>query len=290
MAFGQSAKTPAPKREAKTQANQNIFMDVKRGLRVFRLIGDEIRVKQHWLAKEQDGKWVPSFYIKGDKRERKPVNVAVFDPDMGNHGVWIGSNDDWRDNPIGKYIDAIDDEELQKKLFAREVFYINALDRTPVKILDDETIVYPDPKNKYPAGTEHIVAKPHNKLLIMQGSSGRVRDDNGDITGDHMYARMLRCVESGEIDPDTSILLPPHTYDIRLITTGEGTSTNRDFTITPNRDEIDWSKYQMYDLTTWPTIWPADALQALMDGSAEYMELVKQYNIKLYPDQIAINL
>ncbi len=293
MAFGSSAKTPA-KTQQSTQPKQNvnIFMDTKRGLREFRLMGNEVRVKQHWLAKEMiDGKacWVPSYYVPNDKRERKPINVAIFDPELGD-GTWIGSNDRWYDNPIADYVNAIDDEDTKKKLFAKEVFYINVLHRTHVKTLEDGTLVYPDPKGKFPAGTEQLVAKPHNEVLLLQGSSGKVHDEHGDITADHMYAKLLRCLESGEIDPDSGNQIAPHLFDIRLVTTGAGIDTKRDFTITPNRDVIDWSNYEMFDLTTWPSIWPNEAIQALMDGDIDYAQAVKEFGIKQFPDRVPVEL
>ena len=290
MGFGSSAKKPKTQGQS-TNTSTTHFMNIKRGIRTFRILPntDEIRIKQHWLALEGSGQWVPSFgYNRADKRDKRPITVAVFDPFDGEYGTWNGDSDNWYNNPINKWVDDADvDDETREKMYAKELFYLNVLNRTLVKT-DGDVIHYPDPSNKYPSGTDSIVPKSLNRVEVMQGSSGKVRDPKtGDLVGKHLYAGLVGTIEGDEIDPVSGQRLTPDMYDIRLKTTGIDKETERNFSITANRDVINWNTYKAYDLKSWVKPWPDAAIQDLLDG-AKYLEVVKTYNIMLFPEQVPI--
>lgn len=278
MAFGSAAKkSVSAKKDFKP--TDNIFMDIKRGTRLFRVLGDEIRYKVIWVAKESDGTWVPKFgYNPADRREARPIVVSVFNPATDE---WVGNA---YDNPLMQWIEDNFSEDEQEGMYAKEQFYVNVLDRTPAK-LDGDVIYYPDPKNQFPENLKGIPAKVLNTVKILQGSSGKVRDENGDIVGKHLYANLLRAVESGEVNPDTGNLLMPHEYDLRLVTTGQKTETERKITITANREVLDLSQVKVYDLYSWLKPYPVEFMEEVLSG-ADWNETVKRYNIKLYPDLV----
>jgi len=289
MGFGASAKR-TPVKSTDFSSNK-MFFDTKRGIRVFRILPntEEIRIKQHWVALNTDGTHEPVFgYSDTDKRVRRPVCVAVFDPSEGEYGTWNGASDNWYNNPINQWVEGADlEHEELKKMYAKEIFYLNVLNRTMCKVVGDVTH-FPDTKNKFPQGTESIVAKMLNQVQILQGSSGKVRDENGDITGKHLYARLMSTIEGDEIDPATGNQLSPDAYDIRLLTSGTGIDTERGFSITANRDAIDWSAHKAFDLKSWLKPWPDEALDDLLMGRGTYAEIVKTYGIVQYPEQVPI--
>lgn len=280
MAFGDSAKKNASaKKEFKP--TENVFLDIKRGTRIFRVLGDELRYKVIWVAKESDGTWIPKFgYNPSDRREARPITVSVY-----NHSTdeWDG---DAYNNPLMQWVNDNFDEDAQKdgKMYPKEQFYVNVMDRTPVKI-DAETVYYPDPKNQFPENLKGIPAKVLNAIKILQGSSGKVRDEDGDVVGKHLYADLLRVVEGGEVNPDTGNLLMPHEYDIRLVTTGTGKETERKFSITANREVLDLSEVKIYDLRGWLKPYPTEFMREILLG-ADFNESLKNYKIKLYPDLV----
>jgi hypothetical protein len=279
--FGQAAKAQKPTNASNSKSGKEMFLDTKRGIRIFRIVGPEVRVKQFWLARNPDNCWVPKFgFNPNDKRIAIPVTISVFDPSKGEDGAWMGNA--W-DNPITNYLDTLElDEEERKKLYAKESVFIPVLDRTPVKT-DGETIAYPDPQMKYPDALKHIVAKVSNAPKVLQLSSGKVRDENGDVIGKHGYASLLRVVEGGEVDPVTGDLLSPYAYDIRVKTTGTGMETERAFSATANRDVLTVTHY--YDVCNWARPLAEEALEDLING-AEWKDVVERYNVKMYPDLI----
>jgi hypothetical protein len=282
--FGQAAKAQKPTNKSDNVNAKTMFMDTKRGIRIFRIVGAEVRVKQFWLARNPDNNWVPKFgYSASDKRIAIPVTISVFDPSRGEDGSWVGNA--W-DNPITRYLDTLElDEEERKKLYAKESVFIPVLDRTPVKT-DGDVVAYPDPQMKYPEAMKAIVAKVSNAPKVLQLSSGKVRDENGDIVGKHGYANLLRVVESGEVDPVTGDLLSPYLYDIRVKTTGTGMETERAFSATANRDVLNVSHY--YDVCNWQRPLQEEALDNLLNG-AEWKDVVERYNVKMYPDLVAVS-
>lgn len=283
MAFGSAAKKSNPAKKD-FKPTENIFLDTKRGTRLFRVFGDEIRYKVIWVAKEPDGTWIPKFgYNPSDRREARPITVSVFNPISDE---WDGNA---YDNPLMQWVNDnfSEDERDEMKAYPKEQFYVNVMDRTPVK-LDGDVVYYPDPKNQFPENLKGIPAKVLNTIKILQGSSGKVRDENGDIVGKHLYANLLRAVESGEVNPDTGNLLMPHEYDLRLVTTGQKTETERKITVTANREILDLSQAKVYDLYSWMKPYPTEFMREILLG-ADFNECLKNYKIKLYPDLIPYN-
>jgi hypothetical protein len=280
MGFGKAAKQNKP--TGSNVDTAQLFMNIKTGTRIFRLVGDEVRVRKFWLAKDTDG-WRPRFgFNPNDKRPAIPVIIGVFDPSVGEYGEW--SKGTW-ENPITDFLDGLGlEEEERKGMYAKESFYVNVLDRTMIKV-DGDTIVYPDTKNQFPANLKSIVAKPANAIRILEGSSGKCRDDDGEIVGKSMYSNLLRVVEGGEVDPDTGNILTPDQYDIRMVVSGKGIDTNRALSITANRDVIDFSQYQVYDLESWLRPLPFEAQDALLNG-AEWKDVIEEYNVTMYPSLI----
>lgn len=297
MGFGSSAKkNVSQKINPSGEKKPNIFLDTKSGIREFRIVppGDEVRFKVLFFARESDGAWVPTFtYVKNDPREKKPVVTALFDPfdgDEDEHGSPRGKweyGGEYADDPIRAYVDSLDISDKEKQgMYAREKFQIVVLDRTRVKIDNNGNVHYPDSKNKYLAGLESIIPVRLNQIKILQGSSGKVRDENDEIVGKHMYAGLLRCTE-GQLDVEGRPRRPSD-YDLRLLITGKENETVYTFSATGNDDVIDWSIYKTFDLRNWQRLWPHEAVRRLMDDGAEYNEVMQEYGLKLYPDAIDI--
>lgn len=290
MAFGSQATKPAVKSTTSTKTNLDIFFNLKAGSREFRIIPgvDEVRFRRLFFAKTETG-WEPTFgYNPNDKRVKKPVTIARFDAGLGEDGQWEYGGE-WGKNPVDAYVASLDiTEEERKKLYAKETFVLCVYDRTFVKISADGTIMYPDARNKYPAGTDDVKRVRLNKVRILQGSSGKPRDEDGNITGKHMYARLLRAA-SDQLD-HSGEPLQPFQFDIRVTTAGEGIDTDRSFVSTGNTDEINWSGVEVYDLRPWLQPWSFDAISALMRGENTWEELMESQGIPLYPSVVPLGL
>lgn len=282
MAFGSQATKPAVKTFADTKT-LDIFFNLKAGSREFRIIPgvDEVRFRRIFFAKTDSG-WEPTFgFNPNDKRIKKPVTIARFDAALGEDGQWEYGGD-WGKNPVDAYVASLDvSEDERKKLYAKEYFVLCVYDRTFVKIDSEGTIMYPDARNKYPAGSDDVKRQRLHQVRILQGSSGKPRDEDGNIVGKHMYARLLRAA-SDELD-HSGEPLQPFQFDIRVTTAGEGIDTDRSFVSTGNTDDINWSDVQVYDLRPWLRPWSFDAIAALMRGEATWDELMESQGIPLFP-------
>ena len=117
--FGQAAKAQKPTNQSDGKSAKEMFLDTKRGIRIFRICGPEVRVKQFWLARNPDNTWVPRFgFNPNDKRISIPVTVGVFDPTRGEDGSWAGNP--W-ENPITDYLDGVvkgDQEQIDAYIAA----------------------------------------------------------------------------------------------------------------------------------------------------------------------------
>lgn len=277
MGFGRSAVTKVAT-NAPEERREQIIWDMKRGIKVFRLpVGsEEVKIKRHWLSQNPDGTWEPRFgYNPLDKRRSVPITVARWDPVVNR---WVGSVPNWRANPIDRLINALDKADQDGK-YAQEVFYLNVLDLTPVRIESDGTIHYPDDKMKYPEASGSSERRVLGKMRILAGSSG-------DPDGKSLYANLIRLAKSALNDDGEPLSI--YDYEIRLVTTGQGKETNRSFNMGAVRDTpAEYASIPMYDFSTWPCIWPNDAVEELMAGG-EYPEVVDKYNIKLYPDVVGV--
>lgn len=275
MAFGRS-KT-VKKETFEQNSKYPVFLDVKVGVRIVRAYetgSEEVRVKRHWLAKNDDGTWSPKFgYNPYDKRPSIPVIVAVYDPETEK---WIGDNAQWRNNPVDSIVASLSQEERKGK-YAQEVVFLNILDRTPVKYNVEGMPLYPDDKGNYPDECKDQVAKPHNKIQILTGSSG-------DAGTDTLYGNLLNLAET-TLDEDGD-LLPFHAYDIKVDTRKDPKSgkISRNVTPTFNRKALPESlaNFPTYDLKSWLKPWPNDAIQILLDG-ADYKETIENYGLQAYP-------
>lgn len=276
MSFGRSANTKATQ---VTQENRdNIFLDIKRGIRTFRLPygSEEVKIKRHWLALNTDGTWEPKFtYNPNDKRRSIPITVARWNAD---DGVWEGSNRNWRRNPIDEWVTAQGENGMDTdKMYAQELFYLNVIDLTPVRITDDGTVHYPDESMKYPQVAANGRKSVSGTVKILSGSSG-------DPNGKSMYANLIRLAKSALNDDGDPIDI--YDFEIRLVTTGAGKETNRSFNMGAVRSiPKEYQNLQIYNFKNWPQIWPNAAIQSLMEG-ADYVDVLNEYRISLYPQLV----
>ena len=283
--FGASAKKTRPAGSdgaASTTRRADVFLPKKRGSYLFRLAPvPEYRVKQFWLAKEPKGNWVPKFgYDPADKRPAIPVTVAVFDPSAGEYGSWTENGNPW-DNAVTRYLDTLDlSEDDRKKMYAKEVFYASILDFSQTKEVDGK-LIYPDPRMQFDNALKNIPTVVQNTPRVLERSAGKVLDNNGDVVGKHMYAKLYGAT-TGEWNVEEDRRMLPHEYTLRLIVSGTGIDTEYKFTSTADRKPIDWEQTQVYDLASWVRTTPDEVIEALFEG-ADWNELIKQHDIQLYP-------
>lgn len=274
MGFGRSANT---KLTPATQENRdNIFLDIKRGIRAFRLPhgSEEVKIKRHWLALNPDGTWEPKFiYNPNDKRRSVPITVARWNADSGR---WDGDERNWRNNPIDKWVAAQGEDGVDTdKMYAQELFYLNVLDLTPVRVTEDGVIHYPDEGMKYSAAAANGKKSVSGTIKILSGSSG-------DPNGKSLYANLIRLAKSALNDEGEPIDI--YDFEIRLVTTGQGKETNRSFNMGAVRPmPAEYKSLQVFDFSNWPQIWPNEAISSLMEGQ-DYAEVLTEYGIKLYPE------
>lgn len=287
MAFGSSAKPVAPK-DTTSGDSKDIFFDTKVGQRSLRLLpGDEIRLRSLFFAREPDGTWVPTFgYDQNDRRAKKPITIAVYD---AANESWVYGGE-WGSNPVDLYVASLDvSEETRKTMYAKEKFYIAVLDRTRVKVLPDGSVCMPDTRGQFPKGTESIVAQRVNKVKILQGSSGTPLDKDGNWQGKHLYRELLETVD-GQLD-EMGSPRNPTTYDLRLLTSGKGIDTKRQFSVEPGTPEdIDWAEYKTFDLRSWVKPWSFTMIDRFMNGKIEYNDAMKDQGIDIYPREIDIDM
>lgn len=271
MGFGRSAHT---KLTPQNQENrEQMFLDISRGIRTFRLPkgSEEVKVKRHWLALNPDGTWEPKFgYNPNDKRRSVPVTVARWNPENNR---WEGAERNWRNNQVDKWVGTLEGVDTDK-MYASELFYLNVLDLSQVRITDDGTVYYPDETMKFPAVAANGRKAVAGNIKLLSGSSG-------DPDGKSLYANLIRLAKSALNDEGEPIDI--YDFEIRLVTTGQGKETNRSFNMGAVRPmPKEYESIPMYDLSNWPPVWPNEAIADLM-GGADYAETISQYNINLYP-------
>lgn len=272
MSFGRSAVTKSS--AVSEERRENVILELKPGIRVFRLPqgSEEVKIKRHWLSQTEDGTWEPRFgYNPADKRRSVPVTVARWNPDTSR---WEGDNSNWRNNPIDRWIATLSEEDRRTK-YAQELFYLNVVDLTPVRIDTDGEVHYPDETMKYPTAPATAKKAVLGKMRILSGSSG-------DPTGKSMYANLARLAKGALNDDGEPLSI--YDYEIRLMSSGRGRDSVKSFNmgaVRPLAEE--YAKLPKFDFKTWPPIWPNAAIEELMNG-AEYTDIITKYNLKIYPD------
>jgi hypothetical protein len=274
MAFGSSAKT----KNTDTTMNENRenpFLDVRNGIRIFQLPAgtEEVRVKRHWVALNDNGTCEPKFgFNPNDKRKAFPVVVAYF---SAASEKWIGAtSSNWRNNPIDNWVKTLEAEE-QKGKYAQEIFHLSVVDLTQVMVGSDGTICYPNETMKYlnaPKDAKKIVS---GKPRILTGSAG-------DPSGKSLYANLIRLANTALNDEGEPLSI--YDYQIRLVITGSGKETNRNFNmgkVAPLAEE--YASLPVYDVMSMCRPWPNEAIQALLDGETTYADALKEYSIVTYP-------
>ena len=270
MAFGQS-KTQKPVFEK----SESAFLDLKEGDRFIRVpqMSTEIRVKRFWIAKNSDNTWELKFgFTKGDSRPTLPVNVQRYD---AVNEEWDGN---WS-NPFSDWIKENYSEDEQKGKYAREEFLLNVIDLTPVRFDGDGKVYYTTP-NGWPKEVANAVNTPHNRMRILQASSG-------NIGGKHFYNKLLSVAE-GTTDEEGNPI-PLHTYNVKISTTGTGLDTVRDCQPTFNRKPLtdELLALPMYDVWEFTRLWPNDALiEVLNVGNAEQIQ--KDLGIPRFPKLVEV--
>jgi hypothetical protein len=217
------------------------------------------------------------LYNPNDKRRAIPITVARWNAEQGR---WDGDQRNWRRNPIDDWVQSQGGDGVDiDKMYAQELFYLNVLDLTPVRITDDGVVHYPDEGMKYPAAAANGKRSVSGTMKILTGSSG-------DPSGKSMYANLVRLAKSALNDDGDPIDI--YDFEIRLVTTGQGKETNRSFNMGAVRPiPKEYKSMPMFDFSNWPQIWPNDAISSLMEGQ-DYSEVLTEYNIKLYPEPMKV--
>ena len=292
--FGSSAKMARPAGSGSIDRRNDIFLprtkDQKRGMYLMRLVPMKDRVvRQFWLAKEPDGRWVPKPakpYDPTDKRMSIPVTVAVFDPTDGDYGSWKNYGNPW-DNAVTRYLDALDLPKAERdNYFPKEVFYASIIDVSPTKMVDGK-LIYPDTRGQFDAALKSTPTVIQRTPRVLTSSAGKVYDTNGDIVGKNAYAQLLSAL-AGEFDPVQDRRLLPHEYTVRMVISGQGTDTAYKFASTSDREEYDWDTMKVYDIPSWVKVTPDEVIEALLEG-ADWNELIKLHNLELYPQLITMD-
>lgn len=273
---------------SQSQPKDSIFLNMRdEGNRLVRPFSEEQCYTEYWVAREPSGenagRWVPTFgYDPTDRRERRPIIMSVMRVDSEGNRTWEGT----RDNPIERYWDALVDSgdltiEERRKIYAKQHMQINVMDLTQVKIDGDGNIVYPDIRNRYPDSLKEIPAAPRRKICIMRGTSGKLLDDDDQLTGNHFHANLAKAVigiTNQEGDPESPLL-----FTLRINIAGRGKDVRRTVSPTADYSPMDYENIQIYDLEGWLKPYPNAFIQDLLDGS-DYNEAIKRHGIKLYPD------
>jgi hypothetical protein len=256
MAFGSTRTKPQDKTQ--TGKFDPVYLDVKAGKRVIRILSDEISYRVYWL----------DVNVKsGDtlKIARRPIIAArLYD------GAWKGHADEnWYKNPYQEYISTLD-EEAAKKLYAKTRFIVNVYDRTEV-IKTADGVFYPDEKGNYSVTGEKA---PHNTVMLLEGSSGK--EDGKHLLQEIMDAQEdLRSME-------TSKPLTLFESDIVISTKGTGIDTKRKVNGGFNQLPVEFVQSDLYDLDSFVKPWPHQAIEDVMNG-VEYGAVRDAYDLLAYP-------
>jgi len=268
MAFGSTLKQPQT--AATTDFNTDpIFLDIRDGIRVIRILGDEVQVKTYWFDKVN---------VKG-KIGKRPFIVAVF-----RDGRWQTA--DKGKNAIDLHYDeTVTDPEKRKKLYPSQRFYVNVLDRTRIFTDKDGNVIYPNSNGDYPKGYNEEDALPRNMVAILEASGGK--------EGGKHFLQQISTLGDNLRSFQTGKRINLLETDIRIITKKTlDPSTGKETTVRtpmPDYDQNplpeDLANLPLYDLEKFCKPWPNEALQEVIDG-ADYYETAKKYNVVLFPRKI----
>ena len=254
MAFGSAYKQ---QKTVQPTTTATIWMDLKEGLRTGRILGNDVHFKVVWLedVRVKDGKG------------KRPFIVGVLDPDQG---IFVGADGKHyaKNNPL---IDWINDqpEEIQKKVFPKQRFYVNFYDRTPV-IKEDGVIYYPNSQKKYAVSGN---PESNNQVMIIDQSSGKVE-------GKHFFAVLLNAADLF-MNVKTGKPIGLTETDINILTKGTGNTTTRNVTAAFNQEPFT-EDVKLYDLAGFAKPWPSEALAEIMND-ADYNEVREKYNLPTTP-------
>jgi len=114
-----------------------------------------------------------------------------------------------------------------------------------------------------------------NQVRILEGSYGPTNGKSlfAAISGLHLDVE----------DPD-GLVRSLTEFPIKLKTSGKGIDTTRAVSNFPSFGDLPLEVAQLprYDLSSWLKPWPDAMVQALLDGE-DYNEMLKEYNIQMYP-------
>lgn len=240
----------------------NVFLDVREGKRTFRFIPDPNNPQE-----PLQGEIVLSLWM--------PVKRADV---MQERRIFI-------DDASRKLIP----EALKEKIKRR--FFLNVYDRTRVIKLEDGTILYPNlhnayfQKNSMTQKTEQVSGlqpKPNNSVMVLEGSvSLSATSTRGGLLNE------IDALSRTIYNDDGTTLIPITSVDIEMVTRGTGLATARSVHPGMNREPfpVEPSTLQVYDLANYTRPYPAQAIQALLNG-ADYGDIIKEYNIPMMPQLI----
>lgn len=248
MPFG---KTLTNQKEVASKATgAPTFLNLKEGVRIIRVVGNEIQYKVIWL-------------------DKKPHIVAVLTDDefQGYNG------ESWWDSPLNQYVQNLPEDE-KKLAYAKTRFVVNVDDRTPV-IIVNEVPIYPDAKGKY---ASQGVPTPHNTIQVLEQSAGK--------EGGKHFLQLLVTASENMMNFKTGKRISITEGDLKIATKGTGIETVR--SIYPDMNQDPFTPTQVYDLASYVKPWPYAAQRELLEG-ADYNETRKKYKLQAYPQLVDVN-
>lgn len=218
-----------------------------------------------WFAKNPNGRWEPRFgYDPFDKRPARPMVTNYKDPKTLEWYL------DYWDDPVTRMIwETYDkDQIVEMKAFPQEQFYLQVYDVTS----ED-------------AYKEHLPSDwREGKVRILGGSSSKE-----GIHGETMIGLLLSRIfttndSSGKV---ASYWTYPITLEIK-----RGKKVSYQFSSGVSaRIPKSYLDQPHYDIARWvpQSVWPAEAIQDVMQGSRDWDDAVNHYGIQLYPDEINLD-
>lgn len=198
---------------------------------------------------------------------------------------------DWRkpfNNPYWNLIANPTEKGSPQRKAQRQKFAINVVDLTPVIQDENGRYVYPDEEGVYRLSAQGQFVdvpegkpQPLRKVRILEQSAG-------DAGGKHFLQQLIDAVsqlEDGEGEPRQ-----PHEVDLLIKVTGIDVETRRSLRPTANFNALsdELIHAPRYNLDEWTKPWPDEAVIALLN-SADFNEVVEQFNIKLFPELVTPN-
>lgn len=293
MAFGKSLKAQEQTKTEKAAVNtETVFVNQKLlGKRIFRLlplvnvfgelVDEDGGISERGVTADEI-RWYEVWF---------PCNVGQETPQ--DRKIIIGREYPWdNNNPLWKHLKERRDSGEENVPKARQRFAVNVLDRSMAIITPDGEVAYSIDDKTYMTASGNVVSgtpKPLNRIHIFEGSAGK---ENGDHQLQHIY-NFFGNVQ----DQLTAEILMLHEFDIIMNVKDGGKkpvngkvipvkTRSMTYRVSEASIPVNLRTLPRWDIETWSTPYPNEMLQRLIDGE-NYNELIKEFNIQLFPQRIA---